>query len=237
MIGEGLPVVAVVVAGGAGVRMGGGTPKQYRLLAGAPVLAWTLRAFDKATDVDEVVLVVPPSDLAFVGEAIVDAYRLTKIRRIVEGGATRQESTAAGVAAVEASDGVLLVHDGVRPFVSGEHIAAVVEAAWSTGAAILAVPVTDTVKRVDDRGCIEGTISRENLWAAQTPQGFRLSLFREAMARARREGFAATDEAMMVERMNHPVMIVPGDAENIKLTVPEDFARAAQIAERRSRPC
>jgi 2-C-methyl-D-erythritol 4-phosphate cytidylyltransferase len=217
--------------------MGDGVPKQYRTIRGVPVLAWAVAAFQRAGCVDEVILVVPEDDLAYVAEGIVDFYAFSKVRRIVPGGKTRQDSTLAGIAVIETPDAVVLVHDGVRPLVTVQMIEATCEAAREHGAAIIAVPVVDTIKRVDNAGRITETVSRESLWAAQTPQGFRLPLLLEAINSAREAGFVGTDEAMLVERMGLPVHIVAGAAHNLKITRPEDLERAEHIAAGMEMPC
>ena len=230
-------VTAVIVAGGAGRRMGGDVPKQYLPIGGVPILAWTAAAFERSPVVDEIVLVVPESDLAFVADGIVDAFHLRKVRRIVAGGTTRQESVVEGLAAIRGEEGVVLVHDGVRPFVSERIIADAAQCAAQRGAALVAIPITDTVKRVNDRREVVETIPREELWAAQTPQAFRVSLLRSAVDRAKRDGLCATDETMLVERLGIPVPIVPGEPDNIKITTPADLARAEEICKRREPPC
>jgi len=230
------PVTAVILAAGAGRRMGSDVPKQYLPIGGAPLLAWTATAFDRSAVVDEIVLVVPKHDLQFVADAIVAAFHVRKVRRIVAGGSTRQESMEAGLAAVK-GEGVVLVHDGVRPFVSEGIIAAAAECAAMSGAALVAVPITDTVKRVNDRGEVVETIPRERLWAAQTPQAFRVSLLRRAVERAKAEGYAATDEAVLVERLGVSIPVVPGEPDNVKITTPEDHRRAEEICKRKDPPC
>lgn len=233
-------VVVVIVAGGSGIRMGGGTPKQYLPLCGVPLLAWPVTAFQREDIVDEIVLVVPAADLAYVAEEIVDRFDCDKARRIVKGGTSRQESTACGIAGLStqanAERTVVIVHDGVRPFVRGEMIRETALAAAKSGAALIAVPVTDTIKRVDDDGRAVETVPRDSLRSAQTPQAFRLDLLRRALKCAEADGCAATDESMLVERLGIPVVVVPGDGENIKITQPEDMDRANVIAQRRDAP-
>ena len=233
-------VVAVIVAGGSGTRMGGGTPKQYLPLCGVPLLAWSVVAFQREDIVDEIVLVVPASDLAYVAQEIVDRFGCDKARRIVEGGASRQDSTACGIAGLSehtrAERTVAIIHDGVRPFVRGEMIRQSALAAAESGAALIAVPVTDTIKRVDDDGRAVETVPRDSLRSAQTPQAFRLDLLQRALRCAEADGCAATDESMLVERLGIPVVVVPGDGENIKITQPEDMDRATVIAQRRDAP-
>jgi 2-C-methyl-D-erythritol 4-phosphate cytidylyltransferase len=146
--------------------------------------------------------------------------------KVVEGGAERQESVWRGLRAIpEAAAEVVLVHDAVRPFVTRALIDDVLKAAVETGAAICARPIAETVKRVVD-GFVGETLDRRSLWAVQTPQGFRAALLREAHDKARRDGIVGTDDAMLVERLVHPVRVVPGLAANVKITTPEDLHHA-----------
>lgn len=236
-------VHAVIVAGGSGRRMGSDIPKQYLTLTDkdnhtAPILAWTAFAFCRSELVDEVILVVPESDLVIVAEEIVDDYDLHRVTRVVAGGATRQESTAAGVSVCEktAGDDIVLVHDGVRPFVSTGIIAESARVAVVEGAALVAIPVTDTIKRVDSDGMVAVTIARDGLRAAQTPQAFTLNVLRKALDGAKKDGVQATDESMLVERLGMRVPVVDGDVDNIKITTPADLDRARVIAARREGP-
>jgi 2-C-methyl-D-erythritol 4-phosphate cytidylyltransferase/2-C-methyl-D-erythritol 2,4-cyclodiphosphate synthase len=220
-------VSAVVVAGGRGVRAGGSTPKQFLELAGRSVLQRSAEALAAHPDVQDLVVVLP--------EAWVDrgAELVGKLRvpcRCVAGGARRQDSVRAGFAAIDARADVVLVHDAARPFVTPEVIDRVIAAASTTGAAIPCVPVTDTVKRADDRGAervVLKTVPREALWLTQTPQGFR----RDVLARAVADGAGeveATDEARLVELAGGSVAIVDGDRRNTKLTTAEDIEEAQQ---------
>ncbi len=236
-------VHAVIVAGGSGRRMGSDIPKQYLTLTdkdghAAPILAWTAFAFCRSELVDEVILVVPEPDLGMVAEEIVDEYDLDRVTRVVAGGATRQESTAAGVAVCgkNADDDIVLVHDGVRAFVSDDIIAEAARTAAVEGAALVAVSVTDTIKRVDSDGMVVATVARDELRAAQTPQAFTLSVLRKALERAAADGVQATDESMLVERLGFRVPVVDGGADNIKITTPADLDRAQAIAARLEGP-
>ena len=217
--------------------MGSDTPKQYLLLKAVPILAWAAAAFQREDIIDEIILVVPEADRAFVAEGIVDEYRLHKVRRIVAGGDTRQDSTASGLRHIGEDPTVVLVHDGVRPFVTGEIIRRAAECACRCQAALVAVPVVDTIKRVNDRCEVIETIPREHLRAAQTPQAFQADVLRRAMRRAADDGYQGTDETVLVERLGIAVPVVAGDAENIKVTTPSDLVRAEQIAAGRDAPC
>lgn len=214
--------------------MGSATPKQFLTLGGVPLLVHTLRALESAEEIVEIILAVPEADREFCLREIVTPHRLTKVRRIVAGGAQRQDSVRHGLQAV--SDGIefVLVHDAVRPFVTREMIRLVIEAAAKHGAALVAIPMKDTVKQVGPDGLVESTVDRGRLWLAQTPQAFRRSLFEEAHRKAELEGLQGTDDTQLVERLGYPVAIVEGSGENIKITRPEDFAIGEAILAARS---
>jgi 2-C-methyl-D-erythritol 4-phosphate cytidylyltransferase len=216
-------VAAVIPAAGRGVRLGGAAPKQYLPLAGVPII-------------DAVVVVVPPGDESRCRCEAVEPYGFVKVRAIVPGGASRQESVARGLDAVEDDASYVVVHDAARPLVSEGLIRRVVEAAAMTGAALAAVPVTDTLKRRVAAGGMLTTVDREGLWAAQTPQAFRTSLLREALARAATEGFVGTDDASVVERLGAAVALVEGEAFNLKITRAEDLVLAEELFARLSDP-
>jgi len=205
--------------------MGDGPRKQYRLLAGRPVLAHTLRVFEEADTVASVVLVVTPGDEEHCRREIVEAYGCRKVAAVVPGGRERQDSVRRGLEALPPAP-LVVIHDGVRPFVTPERIAAVVEAAAQHGAAVLAVPAKDTVKLGDPAGLVAETLPRDRLWLVQTPQAFRREIILAAHERARAEGFTGTDDASLVERLGGRVALVPGDYANIKITTPEDLAFA-----------
>jgi 2-C-methyl-D-erythritol 4-phosphate cytidylyltransferase len=191
--------------------------------------------FESIAEVDAIVLVTGSDDVRRCGE-YVDTYGLRKVRAIVPGGAERQHSVREGLAALAAMEDPVewvLVHDAVRPFAKPEHVLACWRSAMETGAAVLAVPVKDTIKIVDERGRIQSTPDRRSLWAIQTPQAFRLSLLREAHEQALAAGFVGTDDAMLMERMGAPVQVVEGDYTNIKVTTPEDLPWAEWILQQR----
>jgi len=216
------PRVAVLIpAGGVGTRIGSRTPKQFLRVGGATILATTLRHFTAHPSVAAVVVAAPAVHVART-RALVGRRRAVAV---VAGGATRQESVWCALQAAPADCDVVVVHDAVRPFISRALIDAVVTAAAAAGAAICALPIAETVKRVRD-GVVEATLDRAGLWAVQTPQAFRTALLREAHDKARRDGVVGTDDAMLVERLGHAVRVVPGLAGNVKITTPDDLRRA-----------
>ncbi len=227
-----MKTLAIIPAGGAGRRMGGSVPKQYLPLAGVPVLVHTLRVFQSAPDIDEIYLVIPGGDIPEARKEIVARHALSKVSRVLEGGAERQDSVRNALLQAGDDHGIILVHDGVRPFISGELIRRAVTAADRYGAVAVGVPVRDTVKEVTADGLVVRTVPRERLWLTQTPQAFRRPLLVAAYEKAGREGFFGTDDASVVERMGVPVRMITGESDNIKLTTPEDFALGEVILQR-----
>ena len=218
------PSIAVLIpAGGIGTRMGGRTPKQFLRVGRAPILAMTLRHFAGHPAIAAIVIAAPAAHVSRT-RALVGGRRRPVVS-VVAGGTTRQESVWCALQAAPAEAEIVVVHDAVRPFISRALIDAVVAAAAEGGAAVCALPIAETVKRVRD-GVVEATVERAGLWAVQTPQAFRAALLREAHEKARRDGVVGTDDAMLVERLGHPVRVVPGLAGNVKITTPEDLRRA-----------
>lgn len=220
-------VFALIPAAGMGTRMGAGSNKQYLLLGGMPILAHTLRVFEQAPFIEGIYLVSPQQEIPFCRSEVVERYGFSKVRGIVAGGAERQYSVMNGLNAMEGigQDDLVLIHDGVRPFIAVETIRAAATAAHEFGGAVVAVPVKDTVKVVHD-GVITETPPREQLWLAQTPQAFRFGLIHAAHASAAAEGFLGTDDASLMERQGFRPRIVTGDYRNIKITTPEDMVLA-----------
>jgi len=207
--------------------MGAGSNKQYLLLDDMPILARTVQAFEDAPFIDAIYLVSPVQEIPFCRSEVVERYGFSKVRAIVAGGAERQHSVLNGLLAMTEAgeDDLVLIHDGVRPFVSTRMLEDAAAAAREGGAAVVAVPVKDTVKVVRD-GVIKETPAREQLWLAQTPQAFRYALIRAAHEEAAARGFLGTDDSSLIERQGGAVRIVPGDYRNIKITTPEDMVLA-----------
>lgn len=218
------PAAAVIVAGGDGRRMGGPVRKQYLEVAGEPVLLRAVRPFVAHPRIGAVVVVLPAAD----AEAP-PAWLAETGATVVAGGAERGDSVWNGLRALPGDAATVLVHDGARPFVTATVIDAVLDAC-ADGGAVAAVPVTDTIKQVDETGRIVGTPPRAQLWAAQTPQGFPLARLLDAYGRARREGVQATDDAALYERFVGPVKVVMGAERNLKVTRPADLAIAEALA-------
>jgi 2-C-methyl-D-erythritol 4-phosphate cytidylyltransferase len=214
----------LIPAGGVGARLGRRTPKQFLRLGDAAILAATVRPFLRHPAVRAVVVAVPEPYLTRARRLLPRAGRAVSVT-VVPGGASRQESVDRALQAAPAGAGLILVHDAVRPFVTGALIDGVLGAARVDGAAICALPIAETVKQVAG-GWVETTLDRSTLWAVQTPQAFRAALLREAHDKARRDGFVGTDDAMLVERLGHRVRVVRGSERNLKITVPADLRRA-----------
>jgi 2-C-methyl-D-erythritol 4-phosphate cytidylyltransferase len=221
----------VVPAGGTGTRIGRRVPKQFLRLGNTPILLVTLRHFVRHPEVAGVVVPAPPAYLDRTRRLVARAATRVCEVRVVPGGATRQESVWRGLAALPEGLDLVLVHDAVRPFITRALIDAVARVAADGGAAVCAMPIAETVKRVRD-GVVEATLDRRVLWSVQTPQGFRAALLREAHDKARRDGAEATDDAMLVERLGHAVRVVPGLPGNIKITTPADLRVARGTARR-----
>jgi 2-C-methyl-D-erythritol 4-phosphate cytidylyltransferase len=226
----------ILAAAGSGRRTGAATAKAFLPLGGLPMLVYPLRTLTRLSGVTSVVLVVG-HDYMDRAHEVSDRHGPWPVTiTIVPGGAERQDSVAAGLATVDASHDLVIVHDAARPFLSLVTAEACAAAAARHGAAIVAVPARDTVK-LGDAGVVTQTLDRERIWLAQTPQAFRVALLRAAYAQARRDGVVATDEAALVERLGAPVHIVPGEPANRKITTPDDLEWAEwSLAGRRAAP-
>lgn len=222
-------IYAIIVAAGKGLRMQNSRRKQYIMLEGKPILAHTLRAFNRCDPIDQMIVVLPVEDLEFCHREIMPAAGVNKKFELVIGGIRRQDSVYNGLSAIKSNEGLVLIHDGVRPFVRQEHLLACIEGAQKQGACILGLPAFDTVKQVNASNEIVQTRSRDTLWLAQTPQTFEVKLIKEAHARAKQDNFSGTDDASLVERIGTTVKIIPGSRSNIKITHPEDLKLARAL--------
>lgn len=227
---------AVIPAAGQGKRLGGSVKKQFLNLCDLPVAVHTLAAFQAASLIDEIICVSSNEDLSFF-ERLVSDHALTKVVKLLPGGERRQDSVWAGLAYLgERHDrkDLVVVHDGVRPLVTPQLIEKVIRAAGAEGSAVAALPVTDSLKEVSSDKMILRSLPRENVWAMQTPQVFRLGILLEAYRRAAQEGFEATDEAMLVEKLGLPIRCVEGEIENMKITLPPDLETAEVLLRARA---
>lgn len=224
--------VAIIPAGGLGRRMGCDLFKQYLVLDGIPVLVHTLSKFERASIIDDVILVVPEDYVEYSKSAIVEKYDLSKVGSVLAGGRERQDSVKRGLDKVGDKTDIVVIHDGVRPFVSEELINVSVAAALEDSAVALGVPVTNTVKSVGSDGFIEKTVDRKSLWSAQTPQTFRREVIKKAYEKAYDDNFYGTDDASLVERIGINVRMIMGSYDNIKITTPEDLVIGEEIIKR-----
>lgn len=229
-----MKTTAIIVTAGKGKRFGD-RRKNYTDLAGMPVIARTIKAFEDSWAVDSIVLVVSNGDITACKNDIVKKYGFKKIKKIVEGGAERQDSVKKGFDVVDApDDSVVLIHDGGRPLVTPELIENVIQEVIKSGAAIAAVPVKDTIKEVADN-IVKRTIPREVLVSVQTPQGFTKEILEKAYENAKEKNIIATDESMLVEEAGFTVSTVLGSYENLKVTTPEDLTFAESIIRKRQK--
>jgi len=222
-------VYAIVVAAGKGIRMKGAVRKQYIEIDGCPVLYWTLKVIDSCRTVDRIILVIPPDGFRFCIDEIIDPLKIHKKTNIIAGGLKRQDSVYNGLLAVDDKESMVVIHDGVRPFVGPDQIEECAKQAVLHGACILGLPVSDTLKFVNGSGYIEKTMERDAVWLAQTPQAFNYALIKKAHESAREDGFTGTDDASLVERLGEKVKVINGSINNIKITTPADLAIARSI--------
>lgn len=219
---------ALIPAAGMGKRMGASINKQYLLLGGRPILAHTISVFEESPLIDGICLVIPADEIPYCREQVVQACGFRKVIEIVAGGRERQNSVLNGLNALQRHAGgedVVLIHDGVRPFIPPALISQSIAVARSGDGALVAVPAKDTIKTVRN-GIVIDTPDRETLWQAQTPQSFLFSVILNAHRSAVEAGFSGTDDASLIERQNRTVRIVRGDYRNIKITTPEDLILA-----------
>lgn len=224
---------AVIAAGGRGSRLGSSLPKAFVSLGGRPMLSWSLDAFDGCDSIEAICLVVPEDRLEDA-RCIVDDGGWRSVRAVVTGGEERPESVLSGLRALQPNPpAIVCIHDAARPLIDGPTILRSIEVARDRGAAVTALPATDTIKRCDADGRIEATPPRCDLYHAQTPQTFHYDLLVDAYRRAEAGGMDVTDDASLVEQTGHPVFVSEGHMDNFKITTREDLARAEWLLERR----
>jgi 2-C-methyl-D-erythritol 4-phosphate cytidylyltransferase len=225
--------VAIIPAAGSGLRMGSTGPKQYLELAGRPILALTLDRFNSCPLIDSIILVVPLDDIDSCMKDIVEKYNLHKVDKVIAGGSRRQDSVRLGVNASNGEFEIVVIHDGVRPFVQTDLIEKSIKAMENNRAVITAMPAKDTVKKVGEGGLVLKTYERKLLWLVQTPQVFRYEDIRKAHQTAVMEGWdESTDDALLLEKIGIPVKVIMGSEINIKITTPYDMELARFLASR-----
>lgn len=217
---------AVILAAGKSERMGGGVDKAFLSLVNKPVVAWSLIAFERSSEIDRIVLVVRKDQL-LASKAVVKMFGISKLHAIVPGGSRRQESVAAGLAACDIDTRNVVIHDAARPLVTSDLVSETVKMLKRYPAVTLARPVTDTVKRAEKAMIVSETVPREKLWAAQTPQAFQLRALREALKNlGKRE---VTDDCMAVELAGGQVKMIENLKPNFKITTVEDLQVAGAL--------
>jgi len=213
---------AIIVAGGKGMRMGTERAKQFLELNGKAIIALTLDEFENNENINDIIVVIGKDEKEYLENNILKKYNYKKIIAIIEGGKERQDSVYNGLKAVSENTDIVLVHDGVRPFISQKDINNIINSTVQKKACVLAVQVKDTTKYVNEHGIIEKTLDRSKLWAIQTPQAFHYDILLKAYEFAEENNIVATDDASLVE-MIEKVYIVEGSYKNIKITTKEDL--------------
>jgi 2-C-methyl-D-erythritol 4-phosphate cytidylyltransferase len=228
-----MKTLAIIPAGGSGSRMGGDIPKQYLMLGGIPILVHTLMAFQEASLVDAIYLVLPDEDVRQAPQKILSPYNLAKVNRILPGGERRQDSVKRGLDLLDSDYDLVVIHDGVRPFVSPSIINNAIQEAAQSQAITVGLPVTDTIKKVDGQRRVSETVNRDQLWLTQTPQVFSVPLLKKAYESAYADNYYGTDDAALVERIGEKVIMIMGSYDNIKITTAVDLAWAELILKMR----
>ena len=226
---------AIIVAAGKGRRMESSVNKVYIDLNGKKAIVRTLEAFQENHLINEIILMVNEKDIEYCKCEVVDFSVFTKIKNIVHGGVTRQESVRNGIDEISEQSEFVLIHDGARAMISQDIIERSIEGAIRYGAVSIGMPVKDTIKVTDKNGFVINTLERSTLWAVQTPQVFKKDIILEAHKRAQELDIEATDDAMLVESLGYKLKLIEGSYENIKLTTPEDVIIARALIEDRER--
>ncbi|MER3446139.1 MAG: 2-C-methyl-D-erythritol 4-phosphate cytidylyltransferase [Candidatus Dadabacteria bacterium] len=216
---------AIIAAAGWGKRFSVDRRKQFQPLDGKPVIAHSIERFEESPSVGEIILVVSEDSIVYCREEIVKKFQFKKIAGIIPGGEERQHSVKKGFSSISNETDIVIVHDGVRPFITVDLIEGSIKEALESGGAIVAVPVRDTVKESYE-GYIKRTLPRESLWLAQTPQAFRYDILKRAYEMSEEDGFLGTDESSLVERLGIRVKLIWGSQMNMKITTEEDLLMA-----------
>lgn len=218
-----LHISVIVVAAGKGKRMNSNIPKQYLILNNKPILAYTLEKFQKCEDIDDIILVVNKDDINYCKDNIVSKFNISKVKNIIGGGNERQYSVFNGLNYLDKKTNIVLIHDGVRPFLKSEDISTIISEAINYDCCVVGVKVKDTVKVCDKNGFVNDTPERDYLWLAQTPQIFKYNVILDIYNKALKENILGTDDSMLAERFGYRVKMIEGNYNNIKITTPEDL--------------
>lgn len=225
-------VSVVIVAAGLGKRMKANINKQYLLLKDKPILAYTIEKFENNENIDEIIIVTKEDEKEYCKTKVIDLYGFRKVKALVTGGQERQDSVYNGLRACDPQTKMVLIHDGVRPFIKNEEIDSMIEETFKVSACVTGVRVKDTIKVVDSERNIIDTPKRDNLWAVHTPQSFSYKLILEAHAKYKKENWSATDDSMLIEKLGIKVKMIEGSYDNIKITTPEDLIIAEGILDK-----
>jgi 2-C-methyl-D-erythritol 4-phosphate cytidylyltransferase len=226
-------ITAIIAAAGKGTRMNANTNKQYIHLKDKPILAHTISIFENHPSVNEIIIVVGKNEKEKCNNEIIKPYGFKKIKSLVTGGETRQQSMYNGLKEVSKDTDIVITHDGARPLLEEMILSESIKKTIVHGATVVGVPVKNTIKKVDSEGFIKKTLNRELLWNIQTPQSFLYSLLLKAHNTAKEAGFIGTDDAMLVEYIGHPIKLIWGNEDNIKITTQEDLDFAELILSKR----
>ena len=228
-------LAVIIPAAGSGTRMQSEIPKPYLKIGGKTILEWTVSRFSQLPDVRQIIVATGAGYIEEANQLLTyDPYFTTKTLHVIEGGSDRQESVENALAHVFGVE-LVAVHDAVRPFVTAAQIAECCKTAVNYGGAVLGIPARDTIKECDRKGFVKSTPDRSSLWQCQTPQVFKVDVFKEAFRHAKDTGFRGTDDASIVEHMGGVVRMVQGDASNIKITYPQDMIFAEILIERENK--
>lgn len=225
-------ISVVIVAAGLGKRMKSDINKQYLLLKEKPIVAHTIEKFENNKYIDEIIVVTKEEEMEYCRVNVVEKYNLRKVKDIISGGVQRQDSVYNGLKNCNENTKVVLIHDGVRPFIKDREISDIIKETLDVSACVTGVRVKDTIKIVDDKNNIIDTPNRENLWAVHTPQSFLYDIVLNAHNKCKKEGWIVTDDSMLVEKLGVKVKMIEGSYDNIKITTPEDIYVAESILER-----
>lgn len=221
-------ISVIIAAAGLSSRMKTKVNKQFLNINSKPVLAHTIEAFQNCDYIDEIILVTQEIELENCRKDIVEKYRFDKVKKIIIGGSTREESVYNGIKEISEMTDIIISHDGARPFIKNKYIVNSIKNAIENNACILGVPVKDTIKVVGDNK-VEDTPKRDRLWAIQTPQTFKREILEKAYEKAFETGFTGTDDSSLVENIGVDVKVIVGDYNNIKITTLEDMIIANSI--------
>jgi 2-C-methyl-D-erythritol 4-phosphate cytidylyltransferase len=228
-------VAVLIPAAGMGKRMAKDRQKQFLVFGDMPVLAHTLKVFEGIDEVNEIIIIVPRGEEEFCLTNIVERYKIHKVTKVIAGGKERQDSVYNGLKLLSDDTAFVIVHDGVRPFISKDIIRKSIELAKEADGVVAGVPAKDTIKRVSNDMFVEATMNRQHLWLIQTPQTFKYKIINEAYNKAYINDYYGTDDASLVERLGYKIKVIMDNYENIKITTPEDMLFAEIIYKSRGK--